>query len=810
MGSPLKVEQFHGLVDENVPLFNRDPGWLKTLENFRVRPSGWLEARGGYEGIRPSGGTASPIAVGTFGSFFELECPWGVVIAHDGANFSVDIGGLGWFRLFGPINGLGAATIPPVIATTVLNRAWYFGSHIRFSAMSFDVIQGAGGGAAYTVVWEYWNGAAWVALPGVAEQFTTAGVKSLVWTPPSDWAATSVGGALDARFLYWVRVRVSVAGACPQDVWCQRPILSDWSGSKRLIATRGKDPGAGAAPVYYSQSPAGVVQWNTLMLAGTGPSPVIQSDRRTRMASLDGRLYVTSFIEKPVVVHNNYHRPIGFPKPSLSAFTITPRVAGPPNFSIAGTFDYGITLGYGPNGRWGESNITMSTAGPTAIAANQVADLAWTFTALPDVSVADRIYIYKTGDLTGVPVSERPSVPMFRISYLERTNVPGTLPDTTTAAINFTDLAYGVGFPEVDLDIVDNSPPPNARYIAASGGRLFLAASKDRPNRAWWSKLGEAEAFDVGDQSESYVDLRNPITGMVLAFGYMLLWSESEMVVVEIDTLEEDLPNIYEIPGGTGCVAPDAAKSRYGVALWPSRDGVYMMDSEMKPFRVSEEQASVFGKMSYETHGGSMATLYDSMYDIYLLSPDGLPVGSKPHWRFDLLKPHWNSSSIPRAAITEIIAPLGHADYGVPHPVFVNLNPSINDGMPYIGEYTTADAGASYDCIGDIHFGPPGFNKFAPRRFAAYYQSDAAWAAPVISAPPGAVYIFTEAHGFGTPTPKSGTDYKVAVANAKKSPAAQDIVVRFKATSSLGGTANKQRLIAGYLDGKLEEIHPTG
>jgi len=56
---------------------------------------------------------------------------------------------------------------------------------------------------------EYWNGAAWAALPGVSDGtsgFMVSGNKQVTFIQPGDWAQTNVGGIAN---LYWIRGRVS-------------------------------------------------------------------------------------------------------------------------------------------------------------------------------------------------------------------------------------------------------------------------------------------------------------------------------------------------------------------------------------------------------------------------------------------------------------------------------------------------------------------------------------------------------------------------------------------------------------------------
>lgn len=111
------------------------------------------------------------------------------------------------------------STLPPYAllgATAAVNKAAYFGSQTAnlnvpggtFTSLVFDISRIAEN---MTVVWEYWNGAAWTALTvrDTTTGFRTDGVGSVHWMIPANWATTTVNGVLG----YWVRVRTTVVSA---------------------------------------------------------------------------------------------------------------------------------------------------------------------------------------------------------------------------------------------------------------------------------------------------------------------------------------------------------------------------------------------------------------------------------------------------------------------------------------------------------------------------------------------------------------------------------------------------------------------
>lgn len=804
MSDIIKVEEFLGTVDTATPLFARPPGWLKTLQNMRVKAGGWLEARGGIESLRPSGGTPAAVHTsGYFSGFHQFSSPNGVAIgtSTNGAGFGRDVGPRASFRIFGPATS--GVTEYPVIGTNVdtANHWWAFGSADTFTRLTFNLLQGTGAGSTYSITWEYWNGAAWSALTGPTENFKFSGIRIVDWDLPTDWAPLSLVGdtanTIGGVYLYWVRARVSTIGASVQDSWnSDFKIKSDWIGHRKLFAAINGTASGGTSVHVYGQNASAVALW---MLPSSASGWGVFS-RNTNLSErfLD---YQGTCLRVNGITQSRFDgfswRPLGFTAPDLSASAVTP-TAGPPAFGQICYFTYSMTLGYGPQGEWGESAPTP--LGDAPFTATEFAALTWTFASLSDD--VTRVYIYRSQDENGAPVSARGSFPAFRIATLSR----GVGVGIAGFATSYNDSTYAFPFPEFPLDIMDRSMPSACRFIGELKGRVVYGANDEFPYRGWWSRAGEGEAVN---QDEDYVDLKKPMTGSAVAFDTWFIWSEDEMRA--ISDLDEDIPNIYDVPGGVGCIAPDSVIYRYGYLFWASKDGIYRMGQDFVPERITADHGAVFGRMSFETHGGSRARCYEAMYHIHLLSRSGAPVGSSPMWRFDLVRPHWHEVTFTVSPLAVIVAPFGHADAGVEHPIFGNTNRAVADRLPYVGEYTTGDAGASYNCIADIHFGPPGFKKFSPRRFAIYYQADAGWGTPIVANPPGHTSIFKTPTGYGTPTVKSGTDYKLIVANCTESSSgADDIVVRFQAVSSAGGAVRGQRVLAAYLDGRLLNVHPTG
>jgi len=90
-------------------------------------------------------------------------------------------------------------------AVPALNDAYYFGYNYPFTKLTVKYSTAATAGV---LTWEYWNGAAWVALPGITDETanwtTAAGTHDIYWTLPTNWARYH-GAEVLGQDLFWIR-----------------------------------------------------------------------------------------------------------------------------------------------------------------------------------------------------------------------------------------------------------------------------------------------------------------------------------------------------------------------------------------------------------------------------------------------------------------------------------------------------------------------------------------------------------------------------------------------------------------------------
>jgi hypothetical protein len=107
---------------------------------------------------------------------------------------------------------LNAGTFTFVV--TAANDALYLGMQNLFSGLFIDM---GTAGTATTVLWEYWNGSAWVSLATAHNLIDdsnslTAGTSdyNVTWKVPSNWVKRDVGDAqASIANLYWIRLRAA-------------------------------------------------------------------------------------------------------------------------------------------------------------------------------------------------------------------------------------------------------------------------------------------------------------------------------------------------------------------------------------------------------------------------------------------------------------------------------------------------------------------------------------------------------------------------------------------------------------------------
>ncbi|MGB9521626.1 MAG: hypothetical protein ACPL6F_02610, partial [Anaerolineales bacterium] len=104
-------------------------------------------------------------------------------------------------------NNATANDITLLRATPAVGDAYYFGGKEPFYKLRLNI--GTAGAGTWTIVWEYYNGSTWTSITDIFDPTNGfkngTGNKDIVFSPPTDWASTSVNGIP----AYWIRARVS-------------------------------------------------------------------------------------------------------------------------------------------------------------------------------------------------------------------------------------------------------------------------------------------------------------------------------------------------------------------------------------------------------------------------------------------------------------------------------------------------------------------------------------------------------------------------------------------------------------------------
>lgn len=175
---------------------------------------------------------------------------------------------------------LGDVTLTP--AVPAVNDAFYIAAADRFDRARVIV---SAGGTNYTVVWEYHNGAAWVALSNVTDKsvgFTVAGTHDVTWDMPANWAQLAVNSV--GPFFY-VRARVATigtpTGATGSQIWTSisDDYVPDLKGGRLQVRTD-ESKSAGHRPLIAGQSV--FVDYTYNRLAHTLLSPFTQTTFKGR------------------------------------------------------------------------------------------------------------------------------------------------------------------------------------------------------------------------------------------------------------------------------------------------------------------------------------------------------------------------------------------------------------------------------------------------------------------------------------------------------------------------------------------------
>lgn len=164
-------------------------------------------------------------------------------------------------------NSAAAGDVPLLPAAEQVNDAFYFGDEYGvFSGIRINFSQAAIGN---TIAWEYYNGSAWVAIPGIVDGSNGltagAGNRDITFTPPSNWSTVIV----NAQDAYWIRLRVTAANITQQpiatQIWTYMPptALSNMCDAAWNTATT-----AGKFTTTTANE-----DWGTIVIDRINPSP---------------------------------------------------------------------------------------------------------------------------------------------------------------------------------------------------------------------------------------------------------------------------------------------------------------------------------------------------------------------------------------------------------------------------------------------------------------------------------------------------------------------------------------------------------
>jgi len=784
------------------PLFSSGPGTLSSLQNMDL-VDGYGEARGGLEKIKPLGGTAADaISQGGYAAVHQVSTSYGWVRTFDasggaGAQYSVN-------KQFAPGNW-------KPFPSGLVNDAVLFGADLPFSRISVAVSIAANW--TVTQVYEYWNGSIWTALT-TAETINFAYVGSYgslqhaSWKIPTDWVAKTEGdppAGAGTVLKYWMRIRLSVVTAfvtLPTIIW----ISGNWIGMRETYAAN-HDPrtsanGATLRRLGQSGTTSEWISVSSGLFSGSS-SPA-------RLASYRGRVFLVNGKEQKKWDGNAF-QDIGNAPPGTGA-TAAVRVG---TGYGAGTRRIYIAFGYGPETAvppyahqmdwlplYGYSTA-IYVGEVTTTAPNGFIRVDWSGLTIPaNVSV---LAIYVTQDLTNVDAGMRPNFPAFLHDTQNRYEF------TNATVYDVGSITTGDLSPPVEAFQYDNTPPGRCKYIAVYQNRLWLG-----DNDVWyWS---DAFKPDIFNRTFNFIQLSRASGGRNmggLEFGdQMVLFTEDQ--TWGVTNVDLDVPQLFPLALGVGCVAPDSAASGDGRLCWAARDGFYQwLGGRDSPKKISTLMDGTFWKMGFETHGGSKATICDRIYHVRISSPDYSAIAGA--WRFSFDSEQWSQTVL--AGFTSTLFPLatihaqlGNNDAGYPHPVWGKVDYGIGAGdySLFLGDLTTQDNGVNFNCVGTMHFGLPPGGVLSPKRFLVYYQAADGWQTPVLSIAT-ANFIGSTLGSINTGTPDTGSDYNIIGGTLNQTGrGASDIQITFTVATQAGGTLHLQRLFGGILEGTVAQIRRGG
>lgn len=781
------------------PLFGAKNGTVTTTTNFRLRPEGYLEFRGGFDDLKPLGGTgADAISAGAYSAVHQVSSPYGWVRTYDesqasGSEFSSNL-----------ILHAGAW-----VAFTATLDAIYCGDDREFSRIgcSLSVV-----GAGITVVYEYWNGSTWSALTTAETINWTTILRSSTfasWTLPTDWTASTVGDSGTGNVLKkWMRIRCTAFGTAPRvgrfEIY--------GSGGRELYQFTQSPRTSATSGALYRRGQSGTTAENFAVATSLYSS----FDSDVSACSYRGRLIYVNGKETKRYDGSTHEDLGGVPFTYLVG---THNLTNQPGGVLgAGIWRYYVAHGYGPclnTDAYADRQDVKAMYGPgraaytvevTTLAAQRTRIEFAGYAIQPGVS---SIYIYRTDDLTNVAAADRASAPAFLIQSLR---VQDTQWEQGIGGVGnyYYDDSLSFVSPYQEAVVYDNAPPQRCRYSMVYQNRLLLGDLE-----TWYiSDPFFPDSFRTKDTT-GYIRLtratggRN-MGGVEFADQAVLYTEDQTWGLTNVDL---DVPQLFPIHPFVGNIAPKSTAAGDGLLLWAARDGIYAWDGDGRnlPKKVSDDWDAAFGKMSYETHGGSRAVVRDRAYLISIAAPGSTPTA---HYCLDLDSMQWSPWQPPTTAIAPlatVYAPIGNEDEGKIHAIWgkVDYGTGAGEYTLLVDELGTDDNGSTYNGACTFFFPQDPGSTFTPQKIIAYYQASSGWATPSFSY--SGAELGSSPGTIGTNTPDTTATYSVVSGVFSSiNRGSHSLQVTFSVASSAGGAVNGQRLFGALLQGTPQGFRRGG
>lgn len=800
------------------PIFGQPPGTLAALQNMVLTPDGYVEARGGFEKPKLVGGTPSDgITSGGYADAIELSTSYGFIRTFDSA------AGAGLrYSANRQLHPGGWRPFP----TTVVTDAIYFGADVPFSRIGMFLSR-ALASATFTVAYEYWNGAAYTAFAATPETITFASayvMQFASWRMPTDWAPVSTGDGAGSThgnvYKYWMRIRITAVTGLTVIPLVQYA-FGYWNGMREIYFSSSNPLVGNNLGSFERHGVEGTTtEWFPLT------NETVLNAVPMRLAAYRGRVVAANSIVTKRWDGNTWVD-LGINSTLIAGSALPAALAAGMG---AGIWRYYYAWGNGPCQNfdtytdrqdaqplygWGRASF-IATATTTAGVNEQVNLVLIT----PPPAGVSAIAIYRTDDLTNVPAGKRDNMPAYLINsfrILEHNTSPLGFEQAWGGGGNiYSDIQVDQAFPRQEAANYDIAPPQRCKYVLAHQNWLLLG-----DNETWYiSDPFQIDRFST-KFTTGFVRLNGANGGRNMggvSFGdQAVLFTDNQ--VWGLTNLDMDVYQIYPIALYVGNVAPDAAVAGEGRLIWPGHDGFYQwLGGNAAPNKISGELDDTFQNMSYETHGGSRATIVDRRYIFRPASPNGTDVDGVAYV-YDFQTETWGTifhSSVASVSelfpLTTVHAPLGNNDAGVLHSLWGKISYTTGAGeySLFLGELTTQDNGADITYTTIMYFPLPPSEMFRPKRVLAYYSAADGWGTPVISNPL-ATHIGSSPGTLNTGTPDTATDYNLIAATfSSVSSGTSDIQVRFSVVSAVGGTPRTQRFYGAVLEGEHSKIRRGG